>query len=260
MEEMNNIVTDAVTEEGTAYDTSTETSTTSEIEETTEVVDTQTEDYSPKGEKSNRFADYRRKEELRIANERLGSLTEENKGYAQRIADFEAKERRLNELLGNYYEGNDLDSKILSMEAQMKGISVDALKAEMAQDEARRAAEKAQMDELAYYKGIAEQVQREKAQKMYDEDLAAVKALDPAINSLEELGEDFERLRFTVNPMTGEYYSVADVYNHIKSKIKPLPQTSGTVNTTAEEVKETDFMSISNAEFEKYYNKVVYGG
>jgi hypothetical protein len=221
MEEMYTDVVETVTEEGTAYDTvDTTASTTETTEETTEVVYTPTEDYSPKGEQSNRFADYRRKEELRIANERLGSLTEENKGYAQKIADFEAKERRLNELLGNYYEGNDLDSKILSMEAQMKGISVDALKAEMAQNEARRAAEKAQMDELAYYKGIAEQVQREKAQKMYDEDLAAVKALDPAINSLEELGEDFERLRFTVNPMTGEYYSVADVYNNIKSKIK----------------------------------------
>ena len=258
---MNNIVTDVVTEEGTAYDTNTEASTTGEtFEETTDVVDTQAEDNSPKGEKSNRYADFRRKEELRLANEQLGSLRTEKESLAQRIADFEAKERRLNELLGNYYEGNDLDAKMLSIEAQVRGVSVDDLRAEQAKVQEQQKAEQARLDELAYYKSFAEQVQREKAQKMYDEDLAAVKALDPNIKSLEELGENFERLRFTVNPMTGEYYSVADVYNHIKSKIKPLPQTSGTVNTTVEDTKEINFENMSNEEFEKYYNKVVYGG
>lgn len=260
MEEMNNIVTDVVAEEGTAYDTDTEASTTSEIEETTEVVDTQTEDNSPKGEKNNRYADFRRKEELRMANEQLGSLKSEKESLANRIAAYEEKERRLNQLLGNYYDGDDLDAKMLSIEAQIRGVTIDDLRAEQQQVQAQQQEKQRQLDELAYYKSIAEQVQREKAQKMYDEDLAAVKALDPNVNSLEELGDEFKRLRFTENPLTGELYSVADVYNHIKSKIKPLPQTSGTVNTTAEEVKETDFMSISNAEFEKYYNKVVYGG
>lgn len=260
MEEMNTMTVDAVTEEGTAYDTDTTASTTETIEETTEVVDTQTEDYSQKGEKSNRFADYRRKEELRVANERLGTIEKQNKEYTDKIAAYEAKERRLSEILGSFYEGNDLDSIILSLEAQAKGVSVDALKAEMAENEARQKAKQAQDDELAFFKGFWEKKQREEAQKMYDEDLAAVKALDPAINSLEELGEDFERLRFTVNPMTGEYYSVADVYNHIKSKIKPLPQTSGAVNTVSEDNKEVDFTAMSNEEFEKYYNKVVYGG
>ena len=46
MEEMENMTVD-VTEEGTAYDT--ETAESSQIEETTEVVDTPTEDNSPKG-------------------------------------------------------------------------------------------------------------------------------------------------------------------------------------------------------------------
>lgn len=260
MEEMNTMTVDAVTEEGTAYDTDTTASTTETSNETTEVVDTQTEDYSQKGEKSNRFADYRRKEELRVANERLGTVEKQNKEYADRLAAFEANERRLNELLGNYYEGNDLNSKLISMEAQMRGVSIDAIKAEMAEKEARQRAEQAQNDELAYYKSFWEKEQREKAQRMYDEDLAAVQALDPNVKSLEELGADFERLRFTKNPLTDEFYSVADVYNHIKSKIKPLPQTSGTVNTTAEDSKEIDFTAMSNEEFEKYYNKVVYGG
>lgn len=260
MEEMNTMTVDAVTEEGTAYDTDTTASTTETSNETTEVVDTQTEDYSPKGEKNNRFADYRRKEELRVANERLGTVEKQNKEYADRLAAFEANERRLNELLGNYYEGNDLNSKLISMEAQMRGVSIDAIKAEMAEKEARQRAEQAQNDELAYYKSFWEKEQREKAQRMYDEDLAAVQALDPNVKSLEELGADFERLRFTKNPLTDDYYSVADVYNHIKSKIKPLPQTSGTVNTTAEDSKEIDFTAMSNEEFEKYYNKVVYGG
>lgn len=261
MEEMNTMTVDAVTEEGTAYDTDTTASTTETSNETTtEVVDTQTEDYSPKGEKNNRFADYRRKEELRMANERLGTVEKQNKEYADRLAAYEANERRLNELLGNYYDGNDLDSKLISMEAQMRGVSIDAIKAEMAEKEARQRAEQAQNDELAYYKSFWEKEQREKAQRMYDEDLAAVQALDPNVKSLEELGADFERLRFTKNPLTDEYYSVSDVYNHIKSKIKPLPQTSGTVNTTAEDSKEIDFTAMSNEEFEKYYNKVVYGG
>lgn len=260
MEEMNTMTVDAVTEEGTAYDTDTTASTTETSNETTEVVDTQTEDYSQKGEKSNRFADYRRKEELRVANERLGTVEKQNKEYADRLAAFEANERRLNELLGNYYEGNDLNSKLISMEAQMRGVSIDAIKAEMAEKEARQRAEQAQNDELAYYKSFWEKEQREKAQRMYDEDLAAVQALDPNVKSLEELGADFERLRFTKNPLTDDYYSVADVYNHIKSKIKPLPQTSGTVNTTAEESKEVDFMNMSNEAFNEIFKKVVYGG
>ena len=156
MEEMNTMTVDAVTEEGTAYDTDTTASTTETIEETTEVVDTQTEDYSPKGEKSNRFADYRRKEELRVANERLGTIEKQNKEYTDKIAAYEAKERRLSEILGNYYEGNDLDSIILSLEAQAKGVSVDALKAEMAEQEARQRAKQAQDDELAFFKGFWE--------------------------------------------------------------------------------------------------------
>lgn len=257
MEEMETMTVD-VTEEGTAYDTDTAES--SQIEETTEVVDTQTEDNSPKGEKSTRFADYRRREEVEKYRTEASDLRAKQTGYEQKIAEYEDRERRLVELLGNYYEGEDLAGKMLNMEAQIKGVSIADLQAQKATEAAQLKAQQEKDSQLAYYKAIAEQVQREKAQKMYDEDLAAVQALDPKVKSLEELGEDFERLRFTKNPLTDEFYTVADVYNHIKSKIKPLPQTSGTVNTTAEENKEVDFMKVSAEEFEKMYNKVVYGG
>lgn len=257
MEEMETMAVD-VTEEGTAYDT--ETAESSPTEETTEVVDTQTESDSPKGEKSSRFADYRRREEVTRLNTETSDLRAKNSEYEQKIAAYEERERRLNDLLGNYYEGDDLEGRMLTMEAQIKGVSVADLQAQIAADQAQQKAEKDKADELAYYKGIVQKMQMKEAQEMYDADLAAVKALDPAINSLEELGEEFARLRFTINPLTDEFYSVSDVYNHIKSKIKPLPQTSGTVNTTAEENKEVDFMKVSAETFEEMYNKIVYGG
>ena len=257
MEEMENMTVD-VTEEGTAYDT--ETAESSATEETTEVVSPQTEDNSPKGEKSSRFANYRRREELEQLNTETSDLRAKNSEYEQRIAAYEERERRLNDLLGNYYEGADLEGRMLTMEAQIKGVSVADLQAQMAADQAAQKAEKDRADELAYYKGIVQKMQMEEAQKMYDADLAAVQALDPKVKNLEELGEDFQRLRFTKNPLTDELYSVADVYNHIKSKIKPLPQTSGTVNTAAEETKEVDFMKVSAEVFEEMFNKVVNGG
>lgn len=259
MEEMETMTVDVdVAEEGTAYDT--ETAESSETEEATAVVDTPAEDNSPKGEKSSRFANYRRREEMERLNNETSNLRAKNTEYENRIAAMEERERRLNELLGNYYEGDDLEGRMLSMEAQIKGVPIADLQAQRAETAAQMKAEQEKADELAYYKGIVQKMQMEEAQKMYDADLAAVKALDPAVNSLEELGEEFERLRFTKNPLTNEFYSVSDVYNHIKSKIKPLPQTSGTVNTTAEENKEVDFMKVSAETFEEMYNKIVYGG
>ena len=260
MEEMYESTVETVTEEGTAYDTVDTASTTETTEENTEVVDTQAEDNSPKGQKNSHYAEIRRKEELRMATARLGDIERQNKEYADRIAAFEEREKRLNELLGNYYEGDDLDGKALVLEAQLKGTTVEALRAEMAEKSARQKAEQDKQNELEYYKGIAMQVQREKAQKMYDEDLATLQKLDANIKSLEELGKDFERLRFTINPLTGEHYSAVEVYNHLKSKIKPLPQTSGAVNTATEEKKETNFMDMSNKDFEEIFRKVVYGG
>ena len=257
MEENTNIV-EAV-ETGGTYDTEvTETAETSA--EATETMDTQAESNSPKGEKSTRFADYRRREELEQYRTEASDLRAKSSEYEQRIAEFEERERRLNDLLGNYYEGDSIADKMMTLEAQIRGVSIADLKAEREQNEAVQQAERQRDEELAYYKGIAEQVQREKAQAMYEADLKAVQALDANVKSLEELGDEFARLRFTKNPLTGDYYSVADVYNHLKSKIKPLPQTSGTVNTAAEESKEIDFANMPAAEFEKYFNKVVYGG
>lgn len=247
-----------VAEEGTAYDTD-YAEESSATEETTEIVDSQAENHSPKGEKSNRFADYRRKEEIERYKSESNSLREKQTEYEQQIASYKAREERLSSLLKNYYDGDDLDAMALNMEAQIKGVSVSDLQAQIEADNQLKAAEQKKADELAYYKGIVEQMKMEEAKQMYEADLAVVQKLDPNVKRLEDLGEEFERLRFTVNPLTNELYSVADVYNHIKSKIKPLPQTSGTVNTTTEESKETDYMKMSNEAFNEIFNKIVYG-
>ena len=259
MEENENMIETVETAQSNeSYDVETAQPNETSADETAKV-DTNAESIAPRGEKSSKFADYRRREELEQYRTQASELQAKTGEYEQEIAGYKERERRLNELLGNYYEGDSIEDKIMTLEAQIRGVSVADIKAEKAQNEAVQRAEKEQADELAYYKSIAEQAQREKAQSMYDADLKAVQELDANVKSLEELGEEFVNLRFTKNPLTGEYYSVAEVYNHLKSKIKPLPQTSGTVNTAAEGNKEIDFSAIPTEEFEKIYNKIVYG-
>lgn len=258
MEENTNIVETVETDIGNSYgsyETETETTETLETSETNNV-----EDSTPKGEKSTKFADYRRREELERYRTEVGEYKQKTSDYEQQIADYKDREQRLNDLLSNYYDGDDINSKMLAMEAQIKGVSVDDLQAEIDRNNAEQQAIKERDDELAYYKGIAEQVQREKAISMYDADLKTIQAIDPYVKSLEELGEEFTKLRFTVNPLTGECYSATDIYNHLKEKIRPMPQTSGNINTTAEEKQELNFATMPDAEFEKWFNKVVNGG
>lgn len=204
-----------------------------------------------------RFAEMRRKQEL---DSLRSQYKDKETAYTNLEKESNSFKDRVKSILGNFVTADSVDDMLIALEAQAKGISEQDLRNQMQIEQNRLEEQQKINDELDYYKGIANKYQREQAERMIAEDLQALQAFDPNIKSLDDLGEEFAKLRFTTNPLTGEFYTIEELYNHFKSKIKPLPQTSPAVNSSdADKETENKYEKMSSAEFQKEYERLVYG-
>lgn len=77
--------------------------------------------------------------------------------------------------------------------------------------------------------GLKEEVNNLKlkeAEHLFKRDMQELKNINPDLTSLSQLGDEFLNLRFTVNPLSGENYSVADIYSYLKGeKPEEIPST-----------------------------------
>ena len=158
-----------------------------------------------KTEKDAYFADMRRKQELEEARA--------NNAKLQRQIDA------ANKALGSFFEGESLEEKLDYAQAQAMGVDVSKIR------EQKQAQERAQAvhNELERYR-------KREVERMMEEDLKTIQAIDPTITSLRDLPETFMALRFnSAAPMSAEKAFIATkaIENQTKS---PKPASVGSIS------------------------------
>lgn len=213
-----------------------DTDVTSEVVENTESVANSQQSV----EENARFAEMRRKQEYDSLKTRFA---EKEQSYNQLESTSNAFRNRVQSVLGNYFEADSLEDMLLMAEAQAKGVNTEDLRVE--REKIARAEEERNnlLEQLEYYQKMEKENLEKQAIEMVKADLEELQKIDPSIKNLEQLGEDFTRLRFTINPLTDDYYSVGEIYNHLKSKVKPLPANSGKIQSVAKDNIDPQFLS-----------------
>lgn len=191
-------------------------------------------------EENAKYAEMRRKQEL---DSLRSQYKDKETAYTNLEKESNSFKDKVKNILGNFVTADSVDDMLIALEAQAKGISERDLRTQMQIEQNKLEEQKKINDELDYYKGIADKYQREQSERMIAEDLQALQVFDPNIKSLDDLGEEFVTLRFTTNPLTGEFYTIEELYNHFKSKIKPLPQSSGRVQTVEKAKPDSEFLT-----------------
>ena len=162
----------------------------------------------PAAEKTDRdayYADLRRKQELdqaRAENTRLQQQME-----------------MVQKTLGNFFEGATLEEQLDYASAQAQGIDVSTYRAQRQEQEQAQAVQQ----ELQMYR------QRE-IDRMMDDDLKAVQAIDPTVTSLKDLPETFLALRFNqAAPMSARDAFIATKAISQQTKT-PKPASVGSIS------------------------------
>ncbi len=191
-------------------------------------------------EENARFAEMRKRKEY---DDLKNKYTDKEKSYNELESNSNAFKDRVKSVLGNYFEADTLEDMLIMAEAQAKGIEASELKSQMEATAKEQEERNGLLEQLAYYQEQERVALEKQGAEMAKADLEALQAIDPSVKNLEQLGEDFVKLRFTVNPLTNEFYSVEEIYNHMKSKIKPLPDNSGKVQSTQKENVDAEFLT-----------------
>lgn len=162
----------------------------------------------PAAEKTDRdayYADLRRKQELdqaRADNARLQQQME-----------------MVQKTLGNFFEGATLEEQLDYASAQAQGIDVSVYRAQKQEQQQAQAV----AQELQMYR------QRE-IDRMMEDDLKAVQAIDPTVTSLKDLPETFLALRFNqAAPMSARDAFIATKAISQQTKT-PKPASVGSIS------------------------------
>ena len=162
----------------------------------------------PAAEKTDRdayYADLRRKQELdqaRAENTRLQQQME-----------------MVQKTLGNFFEGATLEEQLDYASAQAQGIDVSTYRAQKQEQQQAQAVQQ----ELQMYR------QRE-IDRMMEDDLKAVQAIDPTVTSLKDLPETFLALRFNqAAPMSARDAFIATKAISQQTKT-PKPASVGSIS------------------------------
>lgn len=162
----------------------------------------------PAADKTDRdayYADLRRKQELdqaRAENTRLQQQME-----------------MVQKTLGNFFEGATLEEQLDYASAQAQGIDVSTYRAQRQEQEQAQAVQQ----ELQMYR------QRE-IDRMMEDDLKAVQAIDPTVTSLKDLPETFLALRFNqAAPMSARDAFIATKAISQQTKT-PKPASVGSIS------------------------------
>lgn len=162
----------------------------------------------PAAEKTDRdayYADLRRKQELEQARA-------ENTRLMQQMDSIQ-------KTLGNFFEGATLEEQLDYAQAQSMGIDVSEYRAQKQQQQQAQAVQ----NELQMYR-------RREIDRMMDDDLKAVQAIDPTITSLKDLPQTFLALRFNqAAPMSARDAFVATRAIEAQTKT-PKPASVGSIS------------------------------
>lgn len=156
-------------------------------------------------EKDAYFADMRRKQELEEARA--------NNAKLQQQIDA------ANKALGSFFEGESLEEKLDYAQAQAMGVDVSKIR------EQKQAQERAQAvrNELERYR-------KREVERMMEDDLKTIQAIDPTITSLRDLPETFMALRFnSAAPMSAEKAYIATKAIENQTKL-PKPASAGSIS------------------------------
>lgn len=165
----------------------------------------ETQPVAEKTDRDSYYRDMRRKQELdqaRADNARLQQQME-----------------MVQKTLGNFFEGNTLEEQLDYAQAQSMGIDVTTYRAQRQEQEQAQAVQQ----ELQMYR------QRE-IDRMMDDDLKAVQAIDPTVTSLKDLPETFLALRFNqAAPMSARDAFIATKAITQQTKT-PKPASVGSIS------------------------------
>lgn len=144
--------------------------------------------------------------EMRRAKEAAEKEAEDARAELAEIqARQEARESTFSRLAGR-----DEDAEILAL-AELTGMSEDEIRAEM-----EAAAESAQKD--LRIQQLEEQINSSEAERLMQADLKRIQAIDPSVNSLEELGEEYYRYMSSFDADGNPVMTPEDAYWAVKAK------------------------------------------
>ena len=153
------------------------------------------------------YADLRRKQELDQARADNAKLQQQ----------IEAAHKAL----GSFFEGNSLEEQLEYAQAQSMGIDVSTYRQQREEEKAAKAVQ----EELQMYRN-------REIDRMMEEDLKAVQAIDPTVTSLNDLPKTFLALRFNQNaPMGAKEAFLATRAIETQTK-QPKPASVGSITST----------------------------
>lgn len=177
--------------------------------ETEEVTETGAEDQevaAPESEEHQKTDADSAFAEMRRAKEAAEKEAEDARAELAEIqAKQEARENTFSRLAGR-----DEDAEILAL-AELTGMSEDEIRAEM-----EAAAESAQKD--LRIQQLEEQINSSEAERLMQADLKRIQAIDPSVNSLEELGEEYYRYMSSFDADGNPVMTPEDAYWAVKAK------------------------------------------
>lgn len=183
-------------------------------------------------EENARFAENRRKQELDQARKELAELKKHNE--------------LLTKGMNQYFDGTNPEELYAKATAYAQGKSADEVLAEIRQKAEREQQEQAVNAELEYYRS-------ERAKNAMEADLKAIQALDPLVKTLDDLGEDYAKLIQAGIPATKAYFAIKETMP------KPTVPSMGAINTIASDTTTNKYEKMSDTEYLKEFERVVYG-
>lgn len=145
-------------------------------------------------------------QKMRHENKEMQSELEATRAELEELrARQEARESTFSRLAGR-----DEDAEILAL-AELTGMSEDEIRAEM-----EAAAESAQKD--LRIQQLEEQINSSEAERLMQADLKRIQAIDPSVNSLEELGEEYYRYMSSFDADGNPVMTPEDAYWAVKAK------------------------------------------
>lgn len=178
-----------------------------------------------------------------------GGKTSADAAFAEqrrRIAELEQQNRDYEEALGLFFEGDD---KVVQAHALGEDKSEEQVKAEL---EAKSERERLQQENDELYAEIASR----DAEMMMERDLKSIQAIDPAVKSLDELGDDY--FDYIAGGLTGVQAYYATKAKAEAEKITS-PSAPGRVNEKPEErdyFTKEEVENMTPEEVHKNYDKI----
>jgi len=168
---------------------------------------------------------------------------------AQENAELKSQLDRTRNLLGAFYEGENLQEMLDNLEADISDTDVEDVTG-------RREAEEQNQNLQMAYDELADAYITSQAEMQMEKDLSAIQAVDPTVKSLDDLGETF--LGYIGAGLSAEDAYFATKFKESKTKATP-PAKVGAVSHNEDKTYFTleEVQKMSVEEERKYHDIIV---